>query len=211
MVSLSITNKDVPKETYSIHLKETLNLTLLPAPPAMIFFWGYRVPPRRRSRGGPLDPHLLLGRHFLLPPRHPPPMLGPERPEAVLPDRALYLPIFSHLLIVNKLLSLLVWGSIPLLFLVTRVSPYVRRPFPPRRPGEYRNTLSTSCYSTSASSCFPMSCFMLPHVSQDVASARGRTLRGLPYIQRGLPYTQRGLPCSRRPGLAPKTISWPAS
>ena len=33
-------------------------------------------------------------------------MLGPERPEAVSPDRALYLPTFSHLLIVNKLLSL---------------------------------------------------------------------------------------------------------
>ena len=33
-------------------------------------------------------------------------MLGPERPEAVLPDRVLYLPTFSHLLIVNKLLSL---------------------------------------------------------------------------------------------------------
>ena len=33
-------------------------------------------------------------------------MLGRERPEAVLPDRALYLPTFSHLLIVNKLLSL---------------------------------------------------------------------------------------------------------
>ena len=26
-------------------------------------------------------------------------MLGPERPEAMLPDRALYLPTFSHLLI----------------------------------------------------------------------------------------------------------------
>ena len=33
-------------------------------------------------------------------------MLGRECPEAVLPDRALYLPTFSHLLIVNKLLSL---------------------------------------------------------------------------------------------------------
>ena len=33
-------------------------------------------------------------------------MLGPERPEAVLPDRALYLPTFSHLLIVNKQTSL---------------------------------------------------------------------------------------------------------
>ena len=32
-------------------------------------------------------------------------VLGPERPEAVLPDRALYLQTFSHLLIVNKLLS----------------------------------------------------------------------------------------------------------
>ena len=32
-------------------------------------------------------------------------MLGPEGPEAVLPDRALYLQTFSHLLIVNKLLS----------------------------------------------------------------------------------------------------------
>jgi hypothetical protein len=29
-------------------------------------------------------------------------MLGPERPGAVLPDRALYLPTFSHFLIVNK-------------------------------------------------------------------------------------------------------------
>ena len=28
-------------------------------------------------------------------------MLGPERPEAVLPDRAFYLPTLSHLLIVN--------------------------------------------------------------------------------------------------------------
>ena len=33
-------------------------------------------------------------------------MLEPERPEAVSPDRALYLPTFSHLLIVSKLLSL---------------------------------------------------------------------------------------------------------
>jgi hypothetical protein len=33
-------------------------------------------------------------------------MLGPESPEAVSPDRALCLPIFSHLLIVNKLISL---------------------------------------------------------------------------------------------------------
>ena len=32
-------------------------------------------------------------------------MLGRECPQAVLPDRALYLPTFSHLLIVNKLLS----------------------------------------------------------------------------------------------------------
>ena len=32
-------------------------------------------------------------------------MLGPERPEAVLPDRALYLTTVSQLLIVNKLLS----------------------------------------------------------------------------------------------------------
>jgi hypothetical protein len=29
-------------------------------------------------------------------------MLGPECPEAVLPDRALYLPTFSHFLVVNK-------------------------------------------------------------------------------------------------------------
>ena len=34
------------------------------------------------------------------------PMLGPERPEAVLPARALHLTTFSHLFIVNKLLSL---------------------------------------------------------------------------------------------------------
>jgi len=33
-------------------------------------------------------------------------MLGRECPEAVLPDRALYLATFSHLLIANKLLSL---------------------------------------------------------------------------------------------------------
>jgi hypothetical protein len=33
-------------------------------------------------------------------------MLEPVRPEAVLPDRALCLPTFSHFLIVNKLLSL---------------------------------------------------------------------------------------------------------
>ena len=33
-------------------------------------------------------------------------MLGPERPEAVPLDRALYLPTFSHLLIVNKQTSL---------------------------------------------------------------------------------------------------------
>ena len=33
------------------------------------------------------------------------PMLEPERPEAVLPERALCLPTFSHLLIVNELLS----------------------------------------------------------------------------------------------------------
>ena len=32
-------------------------------------------------------------------------MLGRECPEAVLPDRALSLPTFSHMLIVNKLLS----------------------------------------------------------------------------------------------------------
>jgi hypothetical protein len=31
--------------------------------------------------------------------------LEPERPEAVSPDRALCLPTFSHLLIVNKLLT----------------------------------------------------------------------------------------------------------
>jgi hypothetical protein len=33
-------------------------------------------------------------------------MLEPERPEAVLPDRALCLPTLSHFLIVNKLFSL---------------------------------------------------------------------------------------------------------
>ena len=33
-------------------------------------------------------------------------LLGPVRPEAVSPDRALCLPTFSHLLIVDKLLSL---------------------------------------------------------------------------------------------------------
>ena len=33
-------------------------------------------------------------------------MHGRECPELMLPDRALYLPTFSHLLIVNKLLSL---------------------------------------------------------------------------------------------------------
>jgi hypothetical protein len=33
-------------------------------------------------------------------------ILGPERPEAVLPDKAFYLPTLSHLLIVNKPLSL---------------------------------------------------------------------------------------------------------
>jgi hypothetical protein len=32
--------------------------------------------------------------------------VGREFPEAVLPDRVIYLPTFSHLLIVNKLLSL---------------------------------------------------------------------------------------------------------
>ena len=32
-------------------------------------------------------------------------MLEPERPEAVLPDRALCLPTFSHFLIVNKQLK----------------------------------------------------------------------------------------------------------
>jgi hypothetical protein len=81
-------------------------------------------------------------------------MLGRECPEAVMPDRALYLPTFSDLLIVNKLLSL----SDPL----TRVSPYVRRPFPsketrrlsdrgdpgplttpPRRAREWREALQT--------------------------------------------------------------------
>ena len=36
----------------------------------------------------------------------PPSMLEPVHPEAVLPDRALYLPTFSHFLIVNKSLSL---------------------------------------------------------------------------------------------------------
>jgi hypothetical protein len=38
-------------------------------------------------------------------------MLEPVRPEAVLPDRALYLPTASHLFIVNKLLSLSGLGS----------------------------------------------------------------------------------------------------
>ena len=33
-------------------------------------------------------------------------MLEPVRPEAVLPDKALCLPTFSHFLIVNKFLSL---------------------------------------------------------------------------------------------------------
>ena len=33
------------------------------------------------------------------------PPLGPVRPQAALPDRALHLPTFSHLLIVNKLPS----------------------------------------------------------------------------------------------------------
>jgi hypothetical protein len=33
-------------------------------------------------------------------------MLEPVRPEAVLPDRALYLPTFIHFLIVNKNFSL---------------------------------------------------------------------------------------------------------
>jgi len=33
-------------------------------------------------------------------------MLGPELPEAVSPDRVLYLPTFRHLLIINELLSL---------------------------------------------------------------------------------------------------------
>jgi hypothetical protein len=32
-------------------------------------------------------------------------MLGRQCPEAVLPDRAMFLPTFSHLLIVNKLLG----------------------------------------------------------------------------------------------------------
>jgi hypothetical protein len=40
-------------------------------------------------------------------------MLGPKRPEAVLPEMALYLPTFSHLLIVNKLLSLALSVSLP--------------------------------------------------------------------------------------------------
>ena len=38
--------------------------------------------------------------------------LEPVRPEAVLPDRALYLPTFTHLLIVNKLLSLSLQTSV---------------------------------------------------------------------------------------------------
>ncbi len=33
-------------------------------------------------------------------------MLGPKRPEAVLPDRVLYLPTLSHFLIANNPLSL---------------------------------------------------------------------------------------------------------
>jgi hypothetical protein len=62
-------------------------------------------------------------------------MLEPLRPEAVLPDRALCLPTFSHFLIVNKTsLSLPPSLSLPLLFSlgwqVTRVPPYERRPFP---------------------------------------------------------------------------------
>jgi len=60
---------------------------------------------------------------------------GPVRPEAVLPDRALCLPTFSHFSMSIKLLSLWAgWGSIPVFFPpgwhVTRVSPYVRGPFP---------------------------------------------------------------------------------
>ena len=39
-------------------------------------------------------------------------MLGPERAEAVLRDTALYLPTFSHLLIVNKISQSPTSGSI---------------------------------------------------------------------------------------------------
>ena len=50
-------------------------------------------------------------------------MLAPERPEAVLPDRALYLPTFSHLLIVHKdleiSLSLSLACALSLLYLPT--------------------------------------------------------------------------------------------
>ncbi len=41
-------------------------------------------------------------------------MLGRECPEAVLPDRALYLPTFSHFLIVNNILSLFLSRSLSL-------------------------------------------------------------------------------------------------
>jgi hypothetical protein len=71
------------------------------------------------------------------------------RPEAVLPDRALYLPTFSHFLVVNKTsLSLrrgerwAGWGSIPVFFSLDGRSPVSHPPcevpFPPRRSGEYR-------------------------------------------------------------------------
>ena len=85
--------------------------------------WGYSI--RRPSYAGPVRP---------------------VRPEAVLPDRALYLPTFSHFLIVNKTsLSLRSAAGVPpwgthgpggvrspwffsLGWQVTRVSSYVRRP-----------------------------------------------------------------------------------
>ena len=50
-------------------------------------------------------------------------MLGRECPEAVLPDRALYLPTLSHLLIVNKVLSLSLPPSPPPLLLDIACSP----------------------------------------------------------------------------------------
>jgi hypothetical protein len=47
-------------------------------------------------------------------------MLGPECPEAVLPDRALYLPTLSHFLIVNNILSLFLSRSLSLSLSLSR-------------------------------------------------------------------------------------------
>jgi hypothetical protein len=63
-------------------------------------------------------------------------MLGPERPEALLPDRALYLQTFSHFLISHFLIVAVL--SIKFLSLPPPPPPYLLFPPPPPQPPSLR-------------------------------------------------------------------------